>query len=861
MKTLSMNYGAFGATLALVINALFALQVHAANPAWVYYPSENIISNDDAVGQSKGYVLNVKVLDANAHTLQLGNGSRGDAFKTFGGETLDLSERIEDTDGTQWTITKFGYDALRATANSDGQVLESENAPFKSITFPRELTSAPGQHLNNRGNFKLTSVVLDCPEWAGSVDGWFLPYGSIELDASVTVNLPKITSIGSSSLCAGGDVSKWNLTSVETVADDAFNWGKLTGTLKLPNAKNIGWLARCMHFDSVWLGTASCSLEEVANSTFGDPDSSRYTKEFVLGGAKGWKVGNQAFTSCKLERVYMIGAVPTFADSDIAFGATNATDAAARTIAFYIPKNDPEWASIAASATKLTDAEIDAFKAAHPTWIVPFGVVATNVFQTANEQYLGYIEKRGDYGYTKSVKIENRAAGQYAGDTVTFRVDGKDWTGTSTDFPVDHEITVTATTTDTNAKISWEGTLPDGTTPTDASFTLTLTNDVALNVRFTHPWEYDADAKTISDGYWTLAVKEKNTSGRELQLGAEAADRTDGRTSHPWAFTNNFTATSPAELDLTGAIYTKGGVGDASETWTITAFCNNAFKAAGDALSSFYAPTTLKDFGKQVFNNGLGSMKNFVVQCPELTGTMGGWSYELNNAPIERLILAAPKLTNVTANNFGSMTLSDTDLATWDLTGLTAVGDSGMKAAGPGPDGELVLPNIETIGAYAFMNWTRLPSASLGTNGTLKTVGAYLFGSNTGLKKLDFGESYDFTADENAFMSTDSTPLALEEIYFTSKTAPSVTTLDALVKGRTLNADGTKPVVIYAPVQKNSWQALKSTMTSAEQAEAAALRKKGVRTVGVYVAQDGRRIAWLALHPSLEFHGFMLFLR
>ena len=855
MNTRMMNRGAFCALSTLFINALFALQVHAANPAWVYYPSESVISNDDAVGQSTGYVLNVAVVDANAHTLQLGNGSRGDAFKTFGGESLDLSERIEDVDGTQWTITQFGGDALRATTNAD-------NAPFKSITFPRELTSARGQHLNNRDSLQLTKVVLDCPEWEGPIDDYFMPLSSLASGASVTVNLPKITSIGKGALCAGGDVSNWNLTSVETVADDAFNWGNQTGTLYLPKVKNMGYAAHSMHYDSVVLGTASCSLEEVSGSAFSAPEhTSLKTKEFVLGGAKGWKIGNKAFASRDLERVYMVGAVPTFADSDIAFGATNATDAAARTIAFYIPKNDPEWASIAASATKLTDAEIATFKEAHPDWIVPFGVVSTDVFQTANEQYLGYIENRGDYGYTKSVKIANRAAGQYAGDTVSFKIDGKDWSGTGTDFPVDHEITVTATTTDENATIVWEGTLPDGTTPTGATFTFTLTDDVALNIRFTHPWEYDATAKTISDGYWTLVVVEKNTSGRELQLGAGAADRADGRANSPWAFLNDFTATFPAELDLTGTIYTKGKVGDASETWTITKIYEKSFQNAGNALSSFYAPTTLKEIGYQSFNGGLASLTNVVFRCPELTGTLGVWGYDFNNAQIQRLIFETPKLTTIYANNFGSMALSDTDLATWDLAGLTAIGDSGMKAAGPGPDGELVLPNIETIGAMAFINWTRLPSASLGTNGTLKTVGAKIFENNTGLKKLDFGKSVGFTADENAFMSTDTTPLALEEVYFTGTTPPSVATLDALVKGRAVGEDGSKPVVIYAPMQKSEWQALKGEMTADEQTQALALRKKGVRVEGVYVTQDGRRVVWLAMHPTCHYSGLMLILR
>ncbi len=823
---------------------------------WVYYPSENVISNDDAVGKSIGYVLNVKALDANAHTLQLGNGTRGDAFKTFGGTTLDLSERIEDVDGTQWTITTFGYDALRA--KGDG----STEAMYTDVVLPKELTSAPGQHFNNRpSGAEVKSIVMDCPNWAGEISAYFLPYA-----ASATIKLPKITKLNAGSLGVDGDAKDWDLSGVLEIADGAFNWKYQNGTLNLPNVRKMGYVGTSMHHDRVALGTAACSLEEVSSGAFvrNQDDHWYYVKEFVIGGAKGWKVGSGAFAVDLLERVYMVGAVPTFTNSAVAFGLTNA---AAKTMAFYIPKHRTEWASIGAAATPLTEDEINAFKAAHPTWDVPFGVVSSNVFQTANDQYLGWIENRSAFGTKLKVDVVNRAAaGQYPGDSVTFKVDGEDWTGDASMLPADCEVTVTATTTDANAKITWEGTLPDGTTPTDSSFTFRLTDAVAFNVRFTHPWEYDANAQTISDGYWTLVVK--NTSGRNLRLGAGKDDRSDGRTEVPWAFPADFVAKSAmGELDLTGTIYTKDKVGDANEVWAITAFLDQAFKGANDAkIASFHAPTTLESAGMQVFNGVWNGLENVVYECPELTGVLGVWGYEFNSANIKRLILATPKLETIGKGgspNFGSMYLTDTDLATWDLTGLKTIDTKGLpvKDGFDGPAGALVLPNIETIGAQAFMNWKRVSSAALGTNGTLKTVGAYLFANNTGLKKLNFGESCAFTADANAFMSTDTTPLAVEEIVFTSLTPPSVATLDALVKGRTAGDDGSKPVVIYAPMTKDAWQAMGSEIADDEKSAASAMRAKGVRVERVYVTQDGRRVAWLAMHPAFRHSGLLLILR
>ncbi len=854
MNTRLMNRGAFCAMFAFGLGAFAA--VADTSPCWVYYPSESVISNDDAVGKSTGWVLNVAVVDANAYTLQLGNGSRGDAFKTFGGTTLDLSERIEDASGTQWTITKFGGDALRATDDEMGAKLPTD------VVLPQELTSAPGQHFNNRPEgAKIKSITMDCPEWAGEISAYFLSDAE-----SAVVKLPKITKLNAGSLGAAGDASAWDLSGVLEVADGAFNWKAQTGTLNLPNVRKMGYVGTSMHHDRVALGTASCSLEEVSSGAFvkNQGDHWYHVKEFVIGGAEGWKVGSGAFAVDLLERVYMVGAVPTFTNSAVAFGLTNA---AAKTMAFYVQTNVAAWAEIAKAATPLTDAEIEEFKTAHPTWDVPFAVVSSNVFQTANDQYLGAIANRYKaFGTKVPVSISNRAAGQYAGDAVTFKVDGEDWTDDTSMLPIDSEITVTAASTDANTKISWEGTLPDGTTPTGSSFTFTPTeaNAIALNVRFTHAWEYDAEAQTISDGYWTLVVK--NTSGRALQLGAGAADRSDGRTGEPWALPANYESKGLAELDLTGTIYTKGKVGSEDEAWTITSILDKAFKGANGFISSFYAPTTLKSMGMQVFNGVWSGLENVVFECPEMTGAFGVWGYEFNSAPIKRLVLSLPKIESIghgTPSCFGSMSLTDTDLATWDLTELKEVNESGLKVngSGPGPDGELVLPNIETLGAMAFINWTRLSSAALGTNGTLKTVGAYLFGNNTGLKKLDFGESVGFTADENAFMSTDSTPLALEEVYFTGTTPPSVATLDALVKGRTVGEDGSKPVVIYAPMQKSEWQALKGEMTADEQTQALALRKKGVRVEGVYVTQDGRRVVWLAMHPTCHYSGLILILR
>ena len=47
---------------------------------WVYLPNESVISNNNEVGVSKDWVLNVSVVDQENHTLAIGNGTDGDAY-------------------------------------------------------------------------------------------------------------------------------------------------------------------------------------------------------------------------------------------------------------------------------------------------------------------------------------------------------------------------------------------------------------------------------------------------------------------------------------------------------------------------------------------------------------------------------------------------------------------------------------------------------------------------------------------------------------------------------------------------------------------------------------------------------------
>ena len=826
------------ACIASVLTAFAALAAPLGGggilgSAWVYIPSESVISNDNAVGKSTDYVLNVQVLDADSHTLTLGKGTQGDAFKAYGGTTLDLSETIEDESGTQWTIEEFASACLR-----------NANAPYTTIVFPKELKSSSGQQLNINGK-TLVSVTIDCPNWAGSIETYFISSAN-----SGVINLPKITTIYHASLSIGGDVTDWNLEGIENFIDSPFNWTAQKGVLNLPSVKAMGRVANNMQYDRVLLGTRHLSLESVSDGAFKTASgANRYVYEVVLGGAKGWTIGSGAFLAMNLARVYMVGAVPTFADTSVAFGLNKAE----KEMVFYVPDTE-EWAEIRANAEELTVEEIDEFKAAHPDWAVPFGVVAADVFQTEYPQYIGTLDP-ADFGVYSSVSVGNRSSAQY-GDTVSISVNGE--TLTSSEVPYGTEVTVTAAPKNATTVVSWEGKLPDGTTPTGNSFTYTATENAAFYAVFANPWEYDAEAGTISDGYWTIPVAIKESDAHTLMIEGSKASEV-------------MTSDQIGELNLSGPIYTKGSVGIETEKWTLVELAYRAFHSIPAKVTSFYAPTTITTVGGQLFN-GCSTITNFVFACPSLTGNFGDWGYMAGNSSPSRVVLNTPNLKSVgqyhtqKTCSFLNATFVDTDLSEWDLTNLKEVKNNGFETSKTdgGPQGDLILPNVVTVNTNAFYNWKRVESAALGTNGTLKVLGATIFANNTtALKKLDFGKSCDFTTEETTFLANDTTALPIEEVWFADK-APSTTTLDNILalKGESDTALTTDSVKVFAPLSLKSWRDITTPLTDDEESAKATLKAQGYKVIGAYVKTTGERAAWLVQNPAFKYtQGFMLIIR
>ncbi len=383
-------------------------------------------------------------------------------------------------------------------------------------------------------------------------------------------------------------------------------------------------------------------------------------------------------------------------------------------------------------------------------------------------------------------------------------------------------------------------------------------------------WEYDAAAtpQTISDGEWTIVVD--NPSEHELRIGPgqnnDKNPRTgDGRTARPWAVLAEYTAPEHGILDLSKPVYTKGGT---DEAWTITDIAWNAFCDFPE-VKSFTAPKTLKSCAGQVFM-GMENLTQAVFDCPELTGVFGEWGSEFGGGtPLSKLVLKMPKVSRIgragAPSNFSGATFDETDVGDWNLTEVTELGDGALLSgnwSSHGPSGTLKLPNVGTIARSAFYRWSRLEVAELGTSGSLKSLGATLFGGNHGstksaLRKVDFGRSYAFKVDPQAFYldvkdekGGADTPLSIEEFWFAYR-APKATVLDNLLALRTVGEDGTKPVKIYAPMYEEGWAELCRPFEGTEAAEAAALTVEGGTIVGVYETQDGRRVAWFVQRSDM----------
>lgn len=712
----------------------------------------------------------------------------------------------------------------------------------------------------------LTNAVFNCPELTGTFCIWGNDFAHSDITRLV-LHLPNVTKVGNNeqqvgnfntSTLAETDLSSWDLTRVKVVGFNALRAGGNKrrsggpkGHLALPNVETIcdgafdGWT----RVSSVAFGTKG-TLKSLGRTLFWNPDA----KSGLAAGptkidfGKSWdfSVDPQAFyaelpgkvSACPdglplpLEEVWFAGPAPSVETLDRILVLRTPGDDGSKPLTIFAPLEDEAtWRTLCRPFADETEEA-----AARAT-----GKNVAGVYVRADGVRVAWLVNRTVF---ETVTATPRLADPSAG-TVTITTNGVA-VASGTELVRGTEVTVTATPAQQTTRVSWEGTLPDGTTPTDSSFTFTVGRGPStFTAVFSRAWEYDAEAKTLSDGVWTLNATPTDANARHLKI-----EQT----------TNAVEKARTGGLNLMGRIYTKGAVGSDAARWTIVEIGYGAFN--GFSIASFDAPTTLVTFGGQAFNGAM-SLSRVNIQCPNLT-KFGEYGFMFGNS-VANLVFDVPLLGAIgkTGKDFAYETFSETDLTTWNLSGLTNVYNAGFAILGPGPKGTLSLPNINMASNFAFAGWKNLSAVALGTNGTLKALGSQIFSGNTAaLKRLDFGTSAAFTAQPDTFLAAADTPLPLEEVWFAGS-APSVETLDCILAQRSVATDGTKPVKIYAPMMKPSWQVVCRPIASTERAAAQAVRRRtGHHVVGVYETQDGRRVAWLMQNPGFDYSvGCLLIIR
>ena len=930
------------------------------NPAWIYVPDgesgAGVISNNVASG---GWVLTVHELNADRGTLALGrkdsteNGAalvkdtEGDVKGTG---VLDLSTAITDTNGKHWTIEEMKDKCLAAAS------------PLTYFVAPRELRKWGGEVFKYK-HTKPWTIVADCP-YLTSLPGSVLRVedGSAKLTLS-TFNAPNATTIGGWGF---GDMdlpadAAWDLGNVQELGKGSIAWTTTPATLKLPGLQRFpfGGIYGGDMTNEFALGTAFNTLQFVGKYAM---DSAGYQplKKLYFGCDAGCVFEPYAINRL-VERVWFTGAAPTFLAGGPALGSRqfvengNMTQShqPEKSIVLYVPTN-ASWTAIRARAQDLTQEEKSAFAQAHPGWTAPWGVLPAGVLGTANAQYIGDVTDE-DLP-VRWIKVTTYAHRRYGAtwtvdDMLTVTVNGATRQvpyGALVEVPLGAAVTVQISTQDgPNGESApepvWEGNLPGALSDGNKKLTFTVQDSVSLYVNFPSDWTFvqkdgessgnDITGGFITDGYWFWPVQRNWDDALVIAKAETYVTSGNAAVAH--------SLTLEGELNLT-----KGVVGGMDGLkWPTSLSWNNspvipalhaiemqAFK--NTAFASYYAPRTLVTIRswEQLFNNN-AACANFVLDCTNLNAEASfaplWWS--LNSASVSRMVVRLPAkegtktlIENQTnwAETWNKLDLSATDLAEWDLASVTNVTAGALRLDyGPGPSGALDLPNVETIGEAAFGNWVRVSSVALGTNGTLKSLGAYLFKNNGtarmflsdgvtytdktngvattewfpfytnsvhALETVDFGKSHDFEMEPHAFWSRPETgvwnplplagaPLPIREFRFSGK-APSRELLDKLVAGRTATSDiaqgdVTRDLRIVAPLSDATWSALRKqgTVSGGYYAARKELDRilnfadpqaKKWRVVGLYRTADGLSQAWLVQHPDFEFReGFVLHFR
>ena len=575
------------------------------------------------------------------------------------------------------------------------------------------------------------------------------------------------------------------------------------------------------------------NLEYVGSNAFSSCSS--LTNVF-LGAAPAGKrlqLGTSAFESTNLKRVWFNGdQPPTFTpcQGKYTFGASATAEGA---ITFYV-RDTPGWAEILAEA----DAN--------------GGLVAASRFDTAKRQrvvrFCGVAyDPEGEIGRIFDVRFVAKF-----GEQVTVTPTAGDFPYQEKGFfalPVTLAASCSATADELGRKahfLRWDGAPVD--VERNASITLADEKTLrAIRPMFVHDWFYDTAAGTIENGVWKLKVGVVDKTARTLKLGTS--------NSQP---TTMLTGVGNGILDLNGDV--RDGDGN---LWTIVAttrYCMTKLRnwdndkpdstatMAVDHPTVIVFPETITTLVSDEFNFNQSRqwpLEEVIFIAPEFAGTM---TFVINGPQkLTRFTLRAPKMTGIGVNAFWqNMTLSETDVSTWDLSGVTTIG-AGAFQNGMSFSGTLSLPSLVAISNNNFKGFSKLEGVILATNLTLTSVGTNVFNNCAALKTVVIGNAKAGCTIGDASFANATKPAS---VTFLGKCNPEAA--DQVLAG-TAATDGAKAATIYA----SSAFGWKRFVVQPVGDEAATIPAEAH---GVY--REGSRKAWYVDCPSpFDPKGTVLFVR
>lgn len=633
---------------------------------------------------------------------------------------------------------------------------------------------------------------------------------------------------------------EWNLPSVTTAgvksnqAGSFGNWPKATGTLNLPSAKSINdsYAFASTGMGGVLLG-ARGNLEYVGSNAFSNCSS--LTNVFLGPTPAGRRLtlGTSAFASANLKRVWFNGDnPPTFApcEKTYTFGTSATAEGA---ITFYV-RDTPGWAAVLAEA----DAN--------------GGLVAASRFDTAQRQRVVRFDgvaydPEGEIGRI----FDARFVAKF-GEKVTV-------TSAAGDFPYLEKgffalpATLTASCSDEADEKGrkahfhrWDGVPVD----VERNASITLSDEMTLRAirpMFVHDWYYDTAAGTIENGIWKLKVGVVDKTARTLKLGTA--------NSQP---TTMLTGVGNGILDLNGDV--RDGDGNLWTIVTTTRYCMTKLRnwdndkpdstatMAVDHPTVIVFPETITTLVSDEFNFNQSRqwpLEEVVFIAPECTGKT---SFTVNGPmKLTRFTFRAPKMTEIGFNTFWqNMTLSETDVSTWDLSGVTTIGPGAFQGS-MSFAGTLSLPSLVAISNDNFKGYSKLEGVILATNLTLTSVGTNVFNNCAALKTVVVGN-----AKSGCMIGASSFANATKPASVTFLGKCNSEAADRVLTG-TAATDGAKTATVYAS-SALGWERFVAPPVGDEAASIPA------EANGVY--REGSRKAWYVDCPSpFDPKGLILFVR